>query len=330
MAMALPMPRAAPVTTATFPTNRSSFFILVVFHPLRPLKFDRQRDSATLSYYGFTSSIFLAILVFQSSQIKTLKDLSYYDGPGADPRKHRLDLYLPAGSSGFPLAIFVHGGSWSRGDKDDRGGAYGILGRALVQRGIGVAVINYRLSPEVRHPEHARDVARAAAWLYKNSGPYGWSRNALFLIGHSAGGHLSSLIAVDPSYLAEQNLNPAIIRGVAVLSGVYDLTMTGVTGQSLYESVFTTEPEKLKSASPALNVKRRPPAFLLLYAQDDYLSADFQARRFEKAIVAAGGRATTQRIDGRNHVTMVAGLARQRDAVYEAVVTFIKQLTTDK
>ena len=82
----------------------------------------------------------------------------------ADPKKHLLNLYLPQSEPTFPLAMFVHGGSWRRGDKDDRAAAYAMLGRNLARDGIGVAVINYRLSPQVRHPEHAQDVARAVAW----------------------------------------------------------------------------------------------------------------------------------------------------------------------
>lgn len=268
----------------------------------------------------------LAILVFQTAQIKTYRDLRYYEGTDSHPRKHLLDLYLPTGIKAFPLAVFVHGGTWSRGDKDDREGVYGVLGRRLAERGIGTAVINYRLSPQVRHPEHARDVARAVAWTYRHSERYGWDQKALFLVGHSAGGHLSSLVAVDPRYLGEQNLSPAIIRGIVSLSGIYDLTATGVTGQFIYEPIFTTVPEKLKRASPAIQIKTRPAPFLLLYAERDYLSARFQAQRFEKALTSAGGKVSTHLIPGRNHINIVAGLMEPGDEVLKKVLEFIEKV----
>ncbi len=264
-------------------------------------------------------------LVFHSPEIKTFRDLHYYEGADAHPRKHLLDLYLPSPGKPFPLVVFVHGGTWSRGDKDDRGGAYGILGRSLVQKGIGVAVTNYRLSPQVRHPDHARDVARATAWIYRHSKQYGWDPKGLFLMGHSAGGHLSSLVAVDPRYLKEHNLTPEIIRGVVTLSGVYDLTKTGITGQFVYETAFTAAPETLRGASPALQIKTRPPPFLLLYAENDYLSATFQAHNFLKALKSAGGEGMTRRIPGRNHVDIVVGLAKPGDPVQKAVVHFIRK-----
>lgn len=268
----------------------------------------------------------LAILVVQTVQIKTHQDVRYYEGADSHPRKHLLDLYLPADAKSFPMAVFVHGGTWMRGGKDAAGGAYAWLGRKLAERGLGVAVINYRLSPEVRHPEHARDVARAVAWVYAHCREYGGDPNALFLIGHSAGGHLCSLVAVDPRYLEEEKLRPHIIRGVISLSGVYDLTLTGVAGQFIYEPVFTSDPEKLRGASPALQVKVNPSPFLLLYAERDYLSADFQARRFQKALQSRGGEASIQLIPERNHVNIAAGLIEEEDPVQKAVMKFIEAL----
>ena len=102
-----------------------------------------------------------------SSRVVERKDLSYYEGSDAHPSKHKLDLYLPSGSEGHPVLVFVHGGSWRRGDKDAYGGAYGAMGRSLAAEGVAVAVINYRLTPEVRHPNtpgtwHGRSVGSMA------------------------------------------------------------------------------------------------------------------------------------------------------------------------
>ena len=64
-----------------------------------------------------------------------VRDVPY--GPAA---RHRLDLFLPSGRKGWPVAIFIHGGSWNRGDKNLQvGGAdvYGNIGRYLAGQGIG-------------------------------------------------------------------------------------------------------------------------------------------------------------------------------------------------
>lgn len=77
-----------------------------------------------------------------------------------------LDIAIPrsARRKKLPTCVFVHGGSWQRGDKS--GGMNRGIDAALVRAGfIGVSV-NYRLSPEVRHPAHVQDVAAAVMWLH--------------------------------------------------------------------------------------------------------------------------------------------------------------------
>ena len=85
------------------------------------------------------------------AQAQVYKELNYWPGPSPDPRKHRLDFYVPNGS-GWPVLIFLHGGGWRSGDKaQEFGGAdpYCNIGRFYVARGIGVAVAKYRLQPAV-------------------------------------------------------------------------------------------------------------------------------------------------------------------------------------
>src|SRR5262249_46008618 len=120
--------------------------------------------------------------------VKAVKDVTYYDGPGYDKVKHKLDLFLPEGAKGSPVAVFIHGGAWVQGDKSFLG-FYSALARSLARQGVGVAVVNYRLSPKVMHPEHVKDVARAFAWTAKNVAKYGGGPQRVFWCGPPAGGH---------------------------------------------------------------------------------------------------------------------------------------------
>ena len=120
----------------------------------------------------------------------------------ADPRhryanggsRNELDVFAPKGEKGerFPVVIFIHGGTWMFGDKDFFG-MYRGAGKYLAKNGVVAVMINYRLSPLVRHPEHARDVARAYAWTVKKIEKYGGDPDRIILAGHSAGGHLAAL-----------------------------------------------------------------------------------------------------------------------------------------
>ena len=87
----------------------------------------------------------------------------------ADKERQALDLYLPNNVECFPTLIFVHPGGWSSCSKDQ----FKNVGETFIQEGFGVAVINYRLSPKIKHPCHIQDVAAAFNWLYRNIETYG-------------------------------------------------------------------------------------------------------------------------------------------------------------
>ena len=98
-------------------------------------------------------------------------NIPYRTGEGTHPEKHTLDLYRPNGS-GWPVLVFFHGGSFVGGAKAKRLGPhdiYGNIGRFYAARGYGVAVVNYRLQPEVTWVEELDDVAAAVSWVVHES-----------------------------------------------------------------------------------------------------------------------------------------------------------------
>jgi acetyl esterase/lipase len=154
-------------------------------------------------------------------KVKTFRNITYHEVPH-DPNRdrHQLDVFRPKGQTGQPVLFFVHGGGWMISGKDDVFGiyGYGTIAYCLAQRGLVVVSPNYRLSPGVKHPEHIKDVARAFAWTCQNIGKYGGDRKQIFVVGHSAGGHLVSLLATDPTYLKGEGRSPKDIQGVIAIS----------------------------------------------------------------------------------------------------------------
>src|SRR5262245_28514392 len=110
-----------------------------------------------------------AVLTGGNHEVREVRNLAYYEGDGADPVRHKLDLYVPKGGKDFPVLFFVHGGAWRSGNKN----LYAPLGRMFARNGVGTVIINYRLSPQVKHPAHIQDVARAFGWTHRNIGKYG-------------------------------------------------------------------------------------------------------------------------------------------------------------
>jgi acetyl esterase/lipase len=151
--------------------------------------------------------------------VQVVKNVAYVEGRDADPERHRLDLYVPKGQKDFSVLLFAHGGGWKNGNKEQ----FDFLGQALAKHGVGVVTVNYRLYPKIKFPSNVEDVATAFAWTRRNIKKYGGRADRLFVGGHSAGGHLVSLLATDESYLKAEKLGLGDIRGVVSISGLYDI-----------------------------------------------------------------------------------------------------------
>jgi acetyl esterase/lipase len=254
-------------------------------------------------------------------EVTVMKDLTYFDGEEKDKPKHQLDLYLPKDKKDFPVLFFVHGGAWVHGDKNFMS-LYSGVGRYYANQGIGAVIINYRLSPGVKHPEHVRDVARAFAWTVKNIDKYGGRPDEIFISGHSAGGHLVALLATDETYLKDEKLSFKNIKGVIPISGVYEVP------PKVLPQVFGTDEEVCKRASPLCNVKEGEPPFLLIYADKDLKYCDKEpAQAFCKALKDKGCDATSCEIPDSSHIMTLLSDSAPDTAVSKKVVEFIHNHT---
>lgn len=247
-------------------------------------------------------------------------DLAYRNGDGSDAQRHKLDLYLPKGAKDFPVLFFVHGGSWRSGNKD----LYNRIGELYAGNGIGTVIINYRLSPKVKHPAHIQDVAAAFAWTYRNIEKYGGRADRIFASGHSAGGHLVSLLVADPSYLKAEGLTPEVVRGVIPMSGVYTPLPLG-----MMTAVFGEDPEARKKAFPLTHlmtgVTRKLPPFLVLYADRDFPFIDTMSVTLHKALRTLNAESVQMAIANRNHITIILGVMVQTDPASQAILKFIRE-----
>src|SRR5262249_51817026 len=115
--------------------------------------------------------------------------------------KQRLDVYAPKGVKQAPVVIFVHGGEWTRGDKEN----VSYKPKFLNENGIVFVSVNYRWTPAATHPAHVSDVAAAIRWVHDHAAEFGGDAKKIVLMGHSAGCHLVTLVALDRRYLAAVN-----------------------------------------------------------------------------------------------------------------------------
>jgi acetyl esterase/lipase len=241
--------------------------------------------------------------------VEVEKDIPYLESTPAHAAKHKLDLYLPKGVENPPVLFFVHGGSWRNGDRS----IYPFFGNLFARQGIAVVIPSYRLSPANQHPAHIEDVAAAFAWAHKRF------HKPIHIAGHSAGGHLVALLALDESHLARHGLTNKEIVSVFALSGVYDV--------GKIDNVFTADIELRKQASPLTYVRpgMASPPFLITYCQWDYPYLPAQARRFHQALRGAGVNADLVYIPNEDHISEMAHIVKTGDLTAKSILDRIRK-----
>jgi arylformamidase len=190
---------------------------------------------------------------------------------GGDPLQV-LDVWRAKDAKGpVPLVVFVHGGGWKRGSKDNATGRF--KPEHYPAQGYVFASINYRLVSAATVEQQAADVASAVKALVDRADTLGIDRRRIVLMGHSAGAHLVALVGTDERYLKGAGLSFADIAGVIPIDGAaYDVPAQMKDGppimQKTYAQAFGADPARQKAVSPTLQAAApNAPDFLLLYVQ---------------------------------------------------------------
>lgn len=202
-----------------------------------------------------------------------------------------LDFYPPAnGNRRAPLIVFVHGGGWKRGSKDNADGSW--KAPHYTASGYAYASINYRLVPEATVEQQGADVAAALRFLLDRAGPLGIDRTRVVIMGHSAGAHLVALVGTDEQYLKGAGLSLRDIDGVLPIDGAaYDVAAQMKDGgrmmQDTYTQAFGTDPARQAALSPTLQAGAPNAAsFLIIHVQRRDGVA--QAKALQEALRKAG------------------------------------------
>ena len=248
--------------------------------------------------------------------------------PGFDAKYNLLDVYAPkkAGpAAGYPVVLFIHGGSWTSGDKN----FYSFIGRRLAKQGVVGVIISYRLAPKVHVPEQAADCARALAWTVANIKSYGGDPARVFVMGHSAGGGLAALLATDDALLARNGLPTNPVRG-AILDDpagldMYDyLKKLEYPGDRQYLVPFTTNPAVWRETSPIYKIRPGLPPFLFFIGGKTYPSISSSSARFRDQLGALHEPPRYTVLPGKHHIPMVLQLYWQHNIIYQELLKLVE------
>lgn len=232
----------------------------------------------------------LAPLLLTEPRATKLTDLEYGTAAG---EKLLFDVSVPAGEGPFPVAILVHGGGWSGGDKAATEGGAGIapMFTTLTRANYVWFSINYRLAPKHRWPACLDDVLNAIRWVKANAVTFNGDPARIVLFGHSAGGHLvcQAATVVDDSVRVQ-----AVVGYAPVTNHEQDLPVRGGLSPSLQNLLNRPKevtPESLgllRAISPLNHARPGLPPFLLIHGDADKTVPIQQSYDFQQKLRANG------------------------------------------
>jgi acetyl esterase/lipase len=245
---------------------------------------------------------------------------------GELPRQ-KVDVYpLPKGNPhSRPMVVFFYGGSWATGSRSD----YAFVARGFGEAGFVVAVVDYRLTPEVSYPEFLNDSAQAVRVLIDRADEFGADPSKIVLMGHSAGAYNALMVAMDTRWLATAYRER--IRGVIGLSSpVNFLPIQLPEAQRAFNW-----PNTPRDSQPIEHVRADNPPILLLSAnRDPLVDPEINSRPMAQRLREAGVPVELYEFDGPlgiiNHANLVATLSprfRFAAPTLEKSVDFIQRVT---
>ena len=158
--------------------------------------------------------LFLVLTLHAQNAYRTEKDIPYVSASEQDAyRKERckLDVYYPTDKKDFPVVVWFHGGGLEGGNK--------YIPQELMNKDFAVVAVNYRLSSRAKNPAYIEDAGAAVAWVFNNIEKYGGSKERIVVSGHSAGGYLALMLAMDKKYLEVDGIDADKVAAYLPVSG---------------------------------------------------------------------------------------------------------------
>ena len=244
---------------------------------------------------------------------------------GADASQ-KLDIYLPANrnSDKTKVLVFIHGGSWSGGDKSEFTSAISAL--RLMLPAYAIFNLNYRLatSASTRFPAQINDVQSAIDFIATKSAEYKINGNKIGLIGASAGAQLALLQAY-------KNNSNGKIKAVVDLFGPADLTtlynnhpFPTVSQPTLVTYLGTTPSANAtlyQQASPITFVTSTSVPTQIFHGELDYVVPIAQSTSLKTKLQSFSVKVEMVTYAGEGHGWFGSNLID----TYSKVVTFIQQ-----
>jgi alpha-L-fucosidase 2 len=239
-----------------------------------------------IHHYPLMRHLLCLLLIALTARAELKTDIEFAKPGGASLT---LDAFVPEGKGPFPTCILVHGGGFTRGDKQM---FIKPLFEPLSQAGFTWFTINYRLAPTNRFPANIEDTEAAIRWVKAHANEYKVDPRRVAIIGESAGGHIVSMVGVRAK-------GETSVAAVVPIYAPHDLELQVRTrnalGPSMTALLGLTELNDvackiLRDASSTSYLRKDLPPYLLIHGDKDTQVPYEQSVKFQKRMHAIGAR----------------------------------------
>ncbi len=229
-----------------------------------------------------------------------------------------LDVYEPSGDVAG-IVVFFYGGCWGACTSYPRE-YYRFVAQTLASRGYVVVIPDYRQYPDAGFAQIRDDAVAAVAWVQDHIGSFGANNNALFLMGHSAGGHIAAILSVDERLLGIERHSR--LAGFVGLAAPYDFDFD----RPYLPKVFAGLP--YAESQPSRFIDGKEPPLLLLWGRADEQVYERNIVAMRQAVVRAGGDVEVHLYDELDHTDLLAAFAipsRDTSPVVADILEFLQR-----
>jgi len=253
----------------------------------------------------------LATRLSQAVTIQPSAQISYGEHP-----EQRIEIFAPTGpfGSGVPVVVFLHGGAWMAG------GLHWLRFMAPAVTALPALFVGatYRLAPQHHWPAQYEDARDALRCVRRRAAEHGGDVDHIIVAGHSAGGHLASMVVL----LGEAG----VFAGCMPVSSPFDLRYGDVDEASsearVYKYLLARRSDDAQ-ASPILLVSGNVTPFHLSWGGHDMPHIQRAGEAMREALAAERGVVTTHVYPDDDHFATHTRLANPSDDWYARLRTLL-------